>query len=142
MISIAMPILQGGAQEASICLNAVLDSVRLFSSTSEDMFNVKENVETLKRLALGNCNILSHPQTHTLIHRLSLDDQLDKTQKSHMYAKQKLLEWLSPLEFRSKQLDVLSRRSPSTGKWLLKNNDFRIWRRGKGPPCLWCSGIR
>lgn len=67
-ISKAIPILQGGAQEASICINAVLDSVRLFSSTNEDIFNVKENVETLTRLALGSCNILPHPQTHTLNH--------------------------------------------------------------------------
>ncbi len=142
-IAQVVPILQRGAQEASTCIKVVLDSVALFSNTGEDMFNVKENVETLKRLALGNlCNIESRPKTYSLIYRLSLDDQLQKSQKSHTRVEQKLLEWLSPLEFRSKQLDVLSRRSPSTGEWLLRNNDFQIWLSGKGPSCLWCSGIR
>lgn len=142
-IAQVVPILQRGAQEASTCIEVVLDSVALFSNTGEDMFNVKENVETLKRLALGNlCNINPRHRTCSLIYGISLDDQLQKAQKSQTRVRQKLLEWLSPLESRSKQLDVLSRWSPSTGEWLLKKKDFQIWLSGKGPSCLWCSGIR
>ena len=62
-ISQAVPILQRGAQEASTCLEVVLDSITLFSSTSEDIFNVKENVETLTRLALGIFTIFPHAPT-------------------------------------------------------------------------------
>ena len=58
-ISQAVPILQRGTLEASSCIEAVLDSVKLLSKNDEDIFYVKENVETLKRLALGNLHSIS-----------------------------------------------------------------------------------
>ena len=57
---------------------------------------------------------------------------------------QKILTWLSRLIFEEKQRDVLSKRHPGTGKWLLNNDDFKAWRNGSTelPSTLWCSGIR
>ncbi|CAI6332280.1 unnamed protein product [Periconia digitata] len=56
------------------------------------------------------------------------------------------LEWLSPLDFASKQHDVLSRLHPGTVEWLIQSQEFSRWsnediteshRRilwGRGPP--------
>ena len=52
-ISQAIPGLQHSTQEASTWIKAILESVESFPATGEDIFNIKENVETLKRLALG-----------------------------------------------------------------------------------------
>ena len=52
-----------------------------------------------------------------------------------------LLDWLSPLEFFSKQIDTLSRRQQGTGRWLLESNEFRRWLEDAGR-VLWCPGIR
>lgn len=52
-ISQAIPALQHSTQEASTWIKAILESVKSFPATGEDIFNIKENVETLKRLALG-----------------------------------------------------------------------------------------
>ena len=49
----AIPALLQGTQEASTLIKTILESVKSFPTTSEDIFNIKENVETLKRLALG-----------------------------------------------------------------------------------------
>lgn len=52
-----------------------------------------------------------------------------------------LLDWLSPLEFFSKQNDALSRRQEGTGRWLLESNEFRRWLDIAGR-VLWCPGMR
>ena len=48
-----IPSLQQSTQEASTWIRTILESVKSFPATGEDIFNIKENVETLKRLALG-----------------------------------------------------------------------------------------
>ncbi len=53
-----------------------------------------------------------------------------------------LLQWISKLDFTSKQTDILSRRSPNTGTWLLKDEKFQQWLGGERHSCLWCPGIR
>ena len=70
------------------------------------------------------------------------DDQIQKKQKNEMRGNEKILEWISSSIVRLKHLDVISRRSPSTGEWLLKNDEFQAWLLGNSPPCLWCFGIR
>ena len=52
-ISRAIPILQRSTQEASTWLAELLDLVKSFPNVQEDMFNIKENVQTLTRLVLG-----------------------------------------------------------------------------------------
>ena len=142
-ISQAVPALQQGTQEASTWIKVILESVKSFPNASEDIFNIKENVQTLKRLALGKiCSILSYVTHCCSDPRTLADDQLHKTQKTQNSGKQKLFDWLSSLDFRPKQLDIFSRRSPSTGEWLLEDDKFQVWLQGEGPSCMWCSGIR
>lgn len=52
-----------------------------------------------------------------------------------------LMNWLSPLDFLSKQSDALSRRQEGTGQWLLESNEFRSWLGITGR-VLWCPGMR
>ena len=51
------------------------------------------------------------------------------------------MDWLSPLNFKAKQIDVLSSRSDSTGTWILETEEFKDWAIGSGKT-LWCTGIR
>jgi len=54
---------------------------------------------------------------------------------------QAMISWLSPLNFASKQIDVISRRQEGTGEWLLEADEFKSWLSGdKGS--LWCPGLR
>ena len=57
---------------------------------------------------------------------------------------QKILTWLSDLNFDEKQRDILSKRHPGTGRWLLESDNFKAWRNGhdESPSTLWCPGIR
>lgn len=51
-----------------------------------------------------------------------------------------VLDWLSPLNFWIKQIDVFEKRHPETGTWLLQNEVFAEWLSGTGKT-LWCPGI-
>ena len=57
---------------------------------------------------------------------------------------QAILTWLSTLNFDEKQRDMLSKRHPGTGRWLLDSDTFKAWRDGhdKSSSTLWCPGIR
>ena len=52
-----------------------------------------------------------------------------------------VINWLSPLEFSSKQNDALGRRQEGTGQWLLESPEFRSWLHTAGG-VIWCPGIR
>lgn len=52
-----------------------------------------------------------------------------------------VINWLSPLDFPSKQNDALSRREEGTGQWFLETTEFRSWLDTAGK-VLWCPGIR
>jgi hypothetical protein len=52
-----------------------------------------------------------------------------------------VLRWLSPLDFRTTQIDTLSRRQEGTGQWLFEGQAFQDWLCG-ARRTLWCSGIR
>ena len=55
-----------------------------------------------------------------------------------------ILSWISNLSFEEKQADILSKRHPGTGEWLLQQDTFKGWRNGvhDEPSTLWCPGIR
>ena len=56
---------------------------------------------------------------------------------------QAILHWISTLSFEERQRDILSKRHPETGKWLLDHEVFKYWQNGvRGEPSvLWCPGI-
>ena len=55
---------------------------------------------------------------------------------------QKILSWLSPLDFDERHQDILSARHPATGSWFLEHNKFLAWRNpaAGAPRGLWCVG--
>ena len=57
---------------------------------------------------------------------------------------QQILTWISNLSFDEKQTDILSKRHPGTGQWLLNQERFQNWRNGvrDEPSLLWCPGMR
>ncbi len=57
---------------------------------------------------------------------------------------ERILTWISNLSFEEKQRDILSKRHPGTGEWLLRQDRFMAWQNGvlDGPSTLWCPGIR
>ncbi|CAD6584844.1 MAG: hypothetical protein ASARMPREDX12_001771 [Alectoria sarmentosa] len=56
---------------------------------------------------------------------------------------QAILTWISNLSFKEKQTDILSKRHPGTGQWLLERECFQDWRNGvhDRPSALWCPGM-
>ena len=52
----------------------------------------------------------------------------------------KILAWLSPLKFKAKHRDVLSKHHSGTGQWLFDTPEFISWRHGDSK-AMWCTGI-
>ena len=51
------------------------------------------------------------------------------------------MNWLSPLNFISKQSDTFDRREEGMGQWLFQTDEVKAWR-DEGNWTLWCHGIR
>ncbi|KAJ7117097.1 hypothetical protein C8R44DRAFT_708389 [Mycena epipterygia] len=54
--------------------------------------------------------------------------------------RERILEWMSPLNSFQRQADILSKWLPGTGGWLLASPEFRNWESGSGTT-LWCCGM-
>ncbi|KAJ7117088.1 hypothetical protein C8R44DRAFT_674381 [Mycena epipterygia] len=52
----------------------------------------------------------------------------------------KILEWMSPLNSFQRQADVFSKWQPGTGGWLLASPEFRDWELASRKT-LWCRGM-
>ncbi|KAJ6453611.1 hypothetical protein DFH09DRAFT_1391815 [Mycena vulgaris] len=63
-------------------------------------------------------------------------------QREHISAEkqQAIFDWISPLEFLQRQVDVFSTLQPGTGEWLLADAQFQDWESGSGK-ILWCPGM-
>jgi hypothetical protein len=53
----------------------------------------------------------------------------------------KILEWMSPLNSFQRQADIFSKWQPGTGGWLLANPEFRDWESASRKT-MWCRGMR
>ncbi|KAH7131162.1 hypothetical protein EDB81DRAFT_134285 [Dactylonectria macrodidyma] len=51
----------------------------------------------------------------------------------------RIVDWISPVNFWLKQVDVSRQRQPGTGQWLLDHPDFLEWEEGI-KESLWCRG--
>ncbi|KAF7347221.1 Ankyrin repeat-containing protein [Mycena venus] len=65
-----------------------------------------------------------------------------RDQKQHHDAakREKIIEWMSPLNFFQRQADIFSTLQPGTGEWLLADSRFQDWLSGFGK-ILWCRGM-
>ena len=116
-----VPGLLRSTEKATGSLSEVLNAVSSLAEFQESVTSLGETVQNIERIALES---------------LERESQASKEQQ-----KQEVLQWLSPLNFRLKQLDILSRRTPCTGEWLLVEKNFKSWVEGNGSSCLFCSGI-
>ena len=116
-----VPGLLQSTEKASDSISEVLNAVSSLADIQKSMTSLGETVQNIERIALE-----SHER----------ESQVFKEHKQ-----QEVLQWLSTLDFRPKQLDTLNRRTPSTGEWLLVEENFRSWVDGSGSSCLFCSGI-
>ncbi|KAF8058978.1 hypothetical protein FPV67DRAFT_1521642 [Lyophyllum atratum] len=55
--------------------------------------------------------------------------------------RQKVMAWLSRMDFLAKQSDILHTADPGTGEWFLESAAFRAWQDGTDSQALWCPGI-
>lgn len=58
----------------------------------------------------------------------------------HAQQGEKILEWLTPVNYGSQQSDHLKRRQPGTGQWLLESREYQSWLTTKGER-LFCPGM-
>jgi hypothetical protein len=54
---------------------------------------------------------------------------------------QRIVDWLSDLDFEVKQNDLFETRAEETGNWLLEESAFKEWLNGTRH-ILWCAGDR
>ena len=52
----------------------------------------------------------------------------------------KILDWLSPFEYCTKQRDIASKRHEGTSEWFLVSEKFTAWLSGSADSVLWCPG--
>jgi hypothetical protein len=52
-----------------------------------------------------------------------------------------IIDWLSPINFFLRQVDISRERQAGTGGWLLVDPHFQKWKYDAGRT-LWCHGIR
>lgn len=65
----------------------------------------------------------------------------DKLQQEKV---QKILSWLSPVDFAKQQAEIFERRVENTGTWFLNSEKFKEWKQGGLGVSrnLWCYGGR
>jgi len=73
--------------------------------------------------------------------RIQLIFLLDQERAFEEEKNQKIVNWLSPLNFWSKQNDTILQRQEGTGEWMLNHHYFRGWVNGD-INVLWCPGAR
>ena len=145
-------LLSKTAGEVSVTLNyqlRTLDETKkiahivpdLLRSSEKASDSIKEVLKAVSSLAEFQKSMTSLGGTIQNIERIALESREQDCRESKERKKQEVLQWLSRLDFRPKQLDILSRRTPSTGEWLLVENKFKSWVDGSGSSLLFCSGI-
>ncbi|MCJ1478158.1 hypothetical protein MMC13_006834 [Lambiella insularis] len=67
--------------------------------------------------------------------------RLERTQLSNDHGqRQAIVNWLTPLDFKSRHREIISRRQEGTGQWLLNSSEFQAWLNEPGE-VLYCPGM-
>lgn len=111
-----------------------------------DIFSMSVNIDTLALAAMSLKEVRTVREEQQHLAAESLQEVKDGRQEHQEWRQSdeqdKILEWLSPLEFTEKQRDISSKRHPGTGRWLLQSSEFETWSRrgGRSDNILWCPG--
>jgi hypothetical protein len=111
----------------------------LSKSTAKAIYSLHKQCQILKDLVLLDVASLS-ASTNQELREIRNEHQAWHDEEETC----RILRWLSHIDFQEKHRDVLARRHPGTGEWLLEMDTFKQWRNGQldSPPNLWCPGIR
>lgn len=90
---------------------------------------LREAVENLQRRCLS-FTLLFHTDVAALTANTynevkSIRQQIDNTEARRK--REEILKWLTPVNYAVHHADILNRRQPGTGQWLLKAPAFRRW---------------
>ncbi|KAL8853778.1 MAG: hypothetical protein Q9221_001421 [Calogaya cf. arnoldii] len=58
----------------------------------------------------------------------------------HASRRERIISWLSPINFRQKQEDVFHDAHPGTGQWFLDSEQFKRWLNAEPSEHMWCHG--
>ncbi|KAK4059226.1 hypothetical protein Trihar35433_11113 [Trichoderma harzianum] len=124
------------------------DRLRQLSNPFTWPFDKKRVAELLTRLERSKSHFSLVLQNNIVdlvrLANLKLDTISNKVESSEAKSRdgdsQKIIQWISPLSFRSRHVNVLDSVQPGTGIWLLEHATFRDWVKS-GTGTLWCPGI-
>ena len=72
--------------------------------------------------------------------RLTRDNGIKLVLYQDHQERQRILEWLSPVNYATQQCDFISRRQAGTGQWMLDSAEFQVWIDTESQ-ILFCPGI-
>jgi hypothetical protein len=129
--------LQGTIADLRSNLTLAVDALQIdaSSTTLQRLRLLGEKVDDLAELSkAASADVLQAISDIRLV-------QNQQTARSLSTDELNAVSWLSPLDCRAKQSDVLGRHQQGTGRWLLESDEFCSWLRDAGS-VLWCHGIR
>ena len=92
-------------------------------------------------MELLSCRLVSNPSVVITVACASANRSEGQETRQRDENHQAILDWLSPLDFRLKQIDSFNRAQQGTGRWLIEGDTFHQWLNG-ATRMLWCPGNR
>lgn len=113
---------------STLQLDVSMTSLHQFKQVDADIKKLIDSSEVTGTKILDSISKVHRGQEQEKLRALTSEDR-------------DVVNWLSPLDFFSKQNDALSRHEEGTGRWLLESNEFHSWLETAGR-VLWCPGMR
>lgn len=89
----------------------------------------------------GYAAMVAAAYAKNLLYRLApIQGPISKHSEDEARKAREILEWISPINYGSRQSDFIRRRQPGTGEWLLHSEPYRQWVDTKGLT-LFCPGV-
>ncbi|KAG0647605.1 Ankyrin repeat domain-containing [Hyphodiscus hymeniophilus] len=105
----------------------------------DDIQELRSDVALYVGLLIAfNGSLISKVTLETKSEVVRLHDRQDR--REHDENAQKILDWLTPIDYTTQQSDFIRRRQDGTGKWLLESLEFQTWLEQR-KQTLYCPGI-
>ncbi|KAB5536197.1 hypothetical protein GE09DRAFT_343208 [Coniochaeta sp. 2T2.1] len=127
-------------EREKVLLNLALtsDSRRLIQEVKDTSAeSSRQLIDLLKDLEVSSTKALASIQESQATLHAGVD-QL--RQHNDDLEREVVLDWLSPSNYPSQHADLLRRRQPGTGQWILDSKEYRDWLHTPGQT-LFCPGI-